>query len=206
MPSKPRHHFVDARIVLHGAAAQRIHAEIDGVVPSREPREVADDFNLAHFRQQRPDLRVPLRPAASCGVDCGNVERRQPIGLLARRGLLEDQAFILTDVAGHLASVRRQRECCRFDAGRVRVVPWFLYAISFIRLSRSARCGRFVFCEHAAAASICARVFCSVAHHSEALPSSGYHLASGRAANHLLLQQARVALGRALRRSPTQIR
>ena len=30
---EPRYHFVHTRVVLHGAGAERIHAEIDGVVP-----------------------------------------------------------------------------------------------------------------------------------------------------------------------------
>ena len=44
-----RHEFVDARVVLHRAGTQRIHAEVDRVVPGRKPREVAQDFDLAHF-------------------------------------------------------------------------------------------------------------------------------------------------------------
>ena len=54
--------FVDARVVFHGAGAQRIHAEVDGVVPGRETREVANDFDLADFGEAfdafaRGDLR-----------------------------------------------------------------------------------------------------------------------------------------------------
>ena len=37
-----RHHFVDPRVVLHGAGTERVHAVIDGVVPGGEAREVAD--------------------------------------------------------------------------------------------------------------------------------------------------------------------
>ena len=47
-----RDHFIDAEFVFHGAAAQRIHAEVDGVVPSGEASEMTDDFDLADFRQQ----------------------------------------------------------------------------------------------------------------------------------------------------------
>ncbi len=46
-----RHQFVDARVVLHGAGAQRIHAVIDGVVPGGKAREVADGFHFADFRE-----------------------------------------------------------------------------------------------------------------------------------------------------------
>ena len=44
-----RDEFVYARIVFHGAGAERIHAEIDGVIPGGEAREVADDFDFADF-------------------------------------------------------------------------------------------------------------------------------------------------------------
>ena len=47
-----RDRLVDARVVLHRAGAERIHAEIDGVVPCGEPREVADDLDLAELRKQ----------------------------------------------------------------------------------------------------------------------------------------------------------
>ena len=82
--------LVDARVVLHGAGAERIHAEIDGVVPGGEAREVADDLDLA----QLGELRVCLSRcgAQQCGgVDGGHVERGQLVGALAGRGLLEDQ-------------------------------------------------------------------------------------------------------------------
>ena len=46
---QPRHDFVHPRVVLHRAGAERIHAEIDGVIPGGKAREVADDFDLAHF-------------------------------------------------------------------------------------------------------------------------------------------------------------
>ena len=63
--------FVDARVVLHGAAAQRIHAEIDGVVPGGEAREVADDLDLAQLGHQAQVARVRLRPAELSGSTSG---------------------------------------------------------------------------------------------------------------------------------------
>ena len=42
-----RDELVDARVVLHGATAEGVHAEVDGVVPGGEAREVADDFDFA---------------------------------------------------------------------------------------------------------------------------------------------------------------
>ena len=46
-----RHALVEPRVVLHRARAERVHPEIDRVVPRREPREVADDVDLADFGQ-----------------------------------------------------------------------------------------------------------------------------------------------------------
>ena len=48
-----RDEFVDARVVFHGAGAQRIHAEIDGVIPGGEAREVAHHFDFADFGEIR---------------------------------------------------------------------------------------------------------------------------------------------------------
>ena len=55
MPSMPRDHLIHPRVVLHGAASQRIHPQVDRVVPRREPREVADDLNLAQLRHHARD-------------------------------------------------------------------------------------------------------------------------------------------------------
>jgi hypothetical protein len=86
--------LVDARVVLHGAGAERVHAEVDGVVPGGEAREVADDFDLAQLRELR--TLDPLRFAQECAdVDFRHVERRQLVGAFAGRGFLEDQAFVL---------------------------------------------------------------------------------------------------------------
>ena len=50
-PFDAGHQLVNARVVFHGAGAQRIHAQIDGIVPGGKPREVADDLDLAQLRQ-----------------------------------------------------------------------------------------------------------------------------------------------------------
>src|SRR5437660_2141141 len=47
---KARNHFVHARVVLHGAGAERIHTEIDSVIPGGQAREMTNDFDLADFR------------------------------------------------------------------------------------------------------------------------------------------------------------
>ena len=74
--------FVDPRVVLHGAAAQRIHAEIDGIVPGGEAGEVANDLDLAQLRHQSqirargfaqqasPGRLQAHRAAASCKPSC----------------------------------------------------------------------------------------------------------------------------------------
>ena len=56
--------LVDARVVLHGAGAERIHAQVDGVVPGGEAREVANDFDLAQLGQQAAASCDGLRRAA----------------------------------------------------------------------------------------------------------------------------------------------
>ena len=63
-PRSASHKLIHPRVVLHRARAQRIHAQIDGVVPRREPREVANDLDLAQLRAARRRLRDALRPAA----------------------------------------------------------------------------------------------------------------------------------------------
>jgi hypothetical protein len=94
--------FVHAAVVLHRAASERIHAQINGVVPGGEPREVADDFDLAQLRH---DAKVLTDSGAEelCSVNLWNVEFGEAIGLLARRGLLEDQPFVLVDVGAYFA-------------------------------------------------------------------------------------------------------
>ena len=62
---QPRHFLVQARIVLHGAGAQRIKPGVDGVVHPRQAHIMADHFRLAEARQAD---RAPCgagRPAAS---------------------------------------------------------------------------------------------------------------------------------------------
>ena len=48
-PFGARDQFIHARIVLHRAGSQRVHAVVDGVVPGGEAREVADGFHFADF-------------------------------------------------------------------------------------------------------------------------------------------------------------
>ena len=92
---EPRDELVDARVVLHGAGAQRIHAEIDGVVPGGEAREVADDIDFAHFRKAFDTAANVLRAERDRGIDCRHVERGKLATVLAGRAALEHQRLVL---------------------------------------------------------------------------------------------------------------
>ncbi len=98
-PGQTRGELVDARVVLHGARAQRIHAVIDGVVPGGHAGEVADDFDLAHLGHVAQVL-ASLIAEQRFGIDFRHVQRRQLVSLLAGRRLLEDESFVLTNVRG----------------------------------------------------------------------------------------------------------
>jgi hypothetical protein len=74
--------LVDARVVLHGAAAQRIHAQVDGIVPCREAGEVADDLDLGELRQCGCFGTCGVAEKFG-GVGLGHIERRQTIAALA---------------------------------------------------------------------------------------------------------------------------
>src|SRR6266849_4649151 len=92
-----RDKLVYARVVLHGARTQRIHAEIDGVIPRREPGEVADDFDLADLGHVAEILALLLAQQLR-RIHFGDIERRQLPRGFARRRLLENQSFVLADV------------------------------------------------------------------------------------------------------------
>ncbi len=99
MPSTRSHRFIHPRVVLHGAGAQRIHAEIDGVVPGGKAGEVADDFDLAHFRHVAQIFSFGCTEKFG-GIHFGHVERRKLPRGFSGRGFFEDQAFVLIDLAG----------------------------------------------------------------------------------------------------------
>ena len=63
---QPRHLFVEARVVLHRARAERIEAAVDRVVFLREPGEVADHLRLAEAGQA--DRPLPLKPAEATAM------------------------------------------------------------------------------------------------------------------------------------------
>ncbi len=113
--------LIDARVVLHGAGAQRIHAQIDGVVPCREPGEVADDLDLAQLGQQTGGGAM-CRAQQRRGVDGGHIQRRQLVGALARRGFLEDQRLVLGLVGADFAGGAEDgifSDCHRYSSFRI---------------------------------------------------------------------------------------
>ena len=67
-----RHEFVHPRIVFHRARAQRVHAEINGVIPGGKPREVPQHFDLAYFRETGHAVLAMIRRRA--------ISRRPPRG------------------------------------------------------------------------------------------------------------------------------
>src|SRR5579872_5634704 len=97
-----RDEFIYARIVFHGAGAERIHAEVDGVIPRGEAREVANHFDFADFWESLDAAARKLRAQFLYRVDGGHVERRKFDAALSRNRLLKNQAFILADMAAGL--------------------------------------------------------------------------------------------------------
>ena len=98
---------------------------------------MANDLDFAQFGES-PGVVATRCAKQLCGVNCGHVERRQLVGALARRGLLEEQRFVLGLVRADLAEsagaagvldifalvassplrlhrLRRQDLCCRVD-------------------------------------------------------------------------------------------
>ena len=68
--------FIYARIVFHGAGAERIHSQIDGVIPGGKAREVADHLDFADLGEAFDfGAQVLLAQFAGC-VDGGHIERR----------------------------------------------------------------------------------------------------------------------------------
>jgi hypothetical protein len=95
--------LVHPRVVFHGAAAQRIHAEIDGIVPGGETGEVANDLDLAQFGHQS-QIRAGRLAQQVYRIDVRHIEGRHFVGLLTRRRLFKYQGLILSKVRTHLAA------------------------------------------------------------------------------------------------------
>ncbi len=63
--------LVDARVVLHGAGAEGVHAEVDGVVPGGEPGEVADDLDLGELGHDAEVCAERLSPRSAAASMAG---------------------------------------------------------------------------------------------------------------------------------------
>ena len=78
----PGDQLVHAGVVFHSAGAERVHAEIDGVVPGGEPGEVADDLDLAQLGEFGGDFPVGVAQQRR-GIDCGHIEQGKLVSFLA---------------------------------------------------------------------------------------------------------------------------
>jgi hypothetical protein len=100
-----RHAFVEARVVLHRAGAERVHAEVYVVVPRRDAREVAHHVHLGEFRHA-----FEVVPAAQLGRQkliercLVHVERGQHVAAPPCLRALEDKRLVLRDVRRGLRS------------------------------------------------------------------------------------------------------
>ncbi len=97
--------FVDARIVLHGTGTEWIHAQVDGVIPGGKTREVAEDFDFADFWKPFRAGFAMVLAQRFLRINGGNIEAWKIEGALAGRGMLEDQPFILADMARNFIDV-----------------------------------------------------------------------------------------------------
>src|SRR5580693_3722205 len=97
-PIESRDEFVYTWVVLHRAGTQRIHAEVDRVIPRRKPREVANHFDFTDFGEIFHAAAAMTCAKSLRGIDRRYVERRQFERALAGRGFLEDQPFVLIGV------------------------------------------------------------------------------------------------------------
>src|SRR5580704_3892676 len=116
---EPRDEFVHAWVVFHRAGAERVHAEVNGVVPGGKPREVPNYFDFADFGKAFDRVAGELAPERRVGIDRWDIEGRNLHSTFARGGLLEDQPFVLIRMRADLLyrSVRRNRRgVCRLQA------------------------------------------------------------------------------------------
>src|ERR1700722_8077241 len=84
---------------------------------------MAQYLDLAAFREPLNSVPALARPKRRRGNNCGNVQGRQIKRPLSRRGLFEDESFVLVDVArrflhfsGHLDSLSHWRACLTAEA------------------------------------------------------------------------------------------
>src|SRR5579872_3752108 len=126
----PRHQFVNPRIVLHGAGAQRIHAVIDGVVPGGKPREVSDSLHFADLGKSFDFGAHVLGAECFGGIHRGYVQFRKLIRLLAWRTALKQQRFILGKMLANLGDHASTSATSLVVAGSV---TWLTASMSPLR-------------------------------------------------------------------------
>ena len=164
---QPRHALVDLGVVLHGAGAERVEAEVDRGVPGGQAREVAHDLDLGELGQARQVVAHGVgaeaaprgRPQARRCAGSWQPTRPGPAALEEQRLLVGRRAVT--------AGVSRERRPCA----------------SLMRRRAPARL--------ASRRSICARVASSVVQTSTAGPSSGAYGARSRPADDPLLARPR---------------
>ena len=96
---EPCDEFIHARVVFHGAGAQRIHTQVDSVIPRGETCEMTENLDFADFRETLDAFATMARAQRFRWIRRRHIQRRKFEGALSGRGLLEDQAFILACVA-----------------------------------------------------------------------------------------------------------
>src|ERR1043165_42985 len=107
-PRNARNALVETRVVLHRARAERIHADIDRVVPRRHANEVAHNIHFAYFRQSF-EIVITLKLSWNKRVErqLFNVERRQSIADTPGLRTFKDELFVGTDVSGNFGDAVR---------------------------------------------------------------------------------------------------
>src|SRR5690242_8987092 len=97
--------LVHARVVLHGARAQRIQAQIDRIVPGREPSKMAEHVYFADFHEARNFLAHVRRPKYLGRIYRGHIQLGKLITQLSGRAPLKQERLILrwmrTDFLDH---------------------------------------------------------------------------------------------------------
>src|SRR5258706_16117681 len=81
--------FVEPRVVLHRARAERVETRVDRDVELRQPREMPDDVDLGDLDLVR--YLTPHQPGRKRIARLRDVERRKTVALPAALRVLEDQ-------------------------------------------------------------------------------------------------------------------
>ena len=110
-PLNPRDRFIDPRVVLHRARPQRIHPQINRIVPRRKPREVPNDLNLTKLRHRAQVISAHRIAQQGSSIHRRHIQLRQPIPLLPSRRLLKNQILVLIHMRSSLARCPNKLIC-----------------------------------------------------------------------------------------------